>query len=323
MARERSGIAKVTGAVTEKVIETIDPDTILEQVDIDALIQRVDIDALIQRVDLNALLDRIDVDKLLGRIDIDKLLSGADIEGLVKRSGIPDVVAASTGRFAGSAIDLARRQLVVLDLLIGKVVDGIFGRHPRVWSHAPARYRHEEPRFSAEGRLEVTGRYAGPLSRLIAAILDVWLMIATATVFIAGMDYLLQTLFDHHLEVDATNPWWIALGVTSAFLFVFLCIEIAGRTPGKALVGLRVVAWDGSPVGVQSAFWRTVVLPFSVLLLGLGCLLAIVQKDRRALHDLVARTAEVYDWPPRKVDLPPNLSRSLVEAASKPAAEAG
>lgn len=309
MTRERTGIAKITGVVTEKVIETIDPDTILEQIDINALLQRVDI---------NALLDRIDVDDLLGRIDIDQLLGRADIEGLVKRSGIPDIVAASTGRFAGSAIDLARRQLVVIDLLIGKVVDGVLGRRPRVWAHAPARYRHEEPSFSPEGRLQVTGRYAGPVSRLLGVIIDVWLMIAAATIFLAGLDYLLSTLFDYNLNVSASNPWWIALGVVSAFSYVFLCVEIAGRTPGKALVGLRIVAWDGSPVGVQSAFWRTLMLPFSILLLGIGCLLIIVQKDRRALHDLIARTAVVYDWPPRQVDLPPGLSKSLVEAASKP-----
>ena len=39
--------------------------------------------------------------------------------------------------------------------------------------------------------------------------------------------------------------------------------------------------------------------PLSFLLFGLGFLLILVQRERRALHDLIAGTAVVYDWDAR------------------------
>ena len=38
------------------------------------------------------------------------------------------------------------------------------------------------------------------------------------------------------------------------------------------------------------------MMPLSFLLFGIGLLLILIRKDRRALHDLIADTAEVYYW---------------------------
>lgn len=156
-------LGRMTGAVTGRVVETVDPDVVLEHVDVDALVQRIDVEALLARVDLNALIDRVDLDALLDRVDVDRLIdridvdrivsrvdvngivSGVDLEGLVRRSGIPDLVAESTGAVAGSALDVARRQLVGLDVIIERVVDRLLRRTP-------------DPRFQAPPLLrDVTG----------------------------------------------------------------------------------------------------------------------------------------------------------------------
>lgn len=304
MSTERRGVVgRLTGSMTDKVLDAVDPDTVLDHIDVNALLERVDVDRLLERVDVDRLLDRVDVDRLLAR---------ADVEALVRRSGVPDIVAASTGRFAGSALDIARRQILVVDVLVGQIIDTILRRRQRPWSHAPALSRTESPRIAADGRLDVTGRYAGVLPRAIALGIDAWAMLTAGTLVLAGLDYLGRTLLDRAVTVDDGRPVWIIAFALIGFLFVFLCLEIAGRTPGKALVGLRVVAWDGSPLGARAAFRRTLFFPVSLALGGIGFLWAVLQRDRRALHDVVARTAVVHDWAPRQVALPVALSRTLV-----------
>ncbi|WP_183407859.1 RDD family protein [Nocardioides marmoriginsengisoli] len=303
---QQSVLGRLTGAVTGKVLDTIDPDTVLDHIDVNALLDRIDVDRL---------LDRVDVERLLARVDIDKLLATADVEALVRRSGVPDIVAASTGRFAGSALDLARRQVLVVDVVAGQVLDALLRRKRRIWSHAPPLLRTEEPRVGADGRLDVSGRYAGVVPRAIAVLVDAWAMLTAGTLVLAGIDYLGRTVLDRSITVDASAPGWVAAFVATGFLFVFLCLEVAGRTPGKALLGLRVVSWDGSPLRPGAALARTLMFPVSLGLGGLGCLLAVVQRDRRALHDLVARSAVVHDWTPRAAELPVALSTSLLGAS--------
>jgi uncharacterized RDD family membrane protein YckC len=298
----RRGLGRITGAVTNRVVEAIDPDVVLDHVDVNALLDRIDV---------NALLDRIDVERLVDRIDVDRLLARADVEALVRRSGIPEVVAESSGRFAGSALDAARRQLVVLDVLVARVLDRLLRRTRRGWADAPPGLRPREPRVSPAGRLDVSGRYAGPVTRFAALVADVWILTAGSTVVLAGVDYLSRKIFGGQIAVDSAGVLWAIAFAVVAFLYVFLGTEVAGRTPGKALVGLRVVRWDGEPVRAGAAFVRTVATVPGVVLLGLGPLVGVFQRDRRALHDLAAGTAVVHDWAPRPVELPPGLSRSV------------
>lgn len=65
-----------------------------------------------------------------------------------------------------------------------------------------------------------------------------------------------------------------------------------GRTPGKMLLGLRVVAADGAPAGPWRCVWRTVCYLASVVTWGLGFLLAAGPAGR-ALHDRLAGTRVV------------------------------
>lgn len=121
-------LGRVAGAVTERVVDTVDPDIVLEHVDLNALLSRVDLDAVLARVDIDALLARVDLNTLLADVDLDALLRNVDLEALVRRSGIPDIVAESTYSMAGSALDVARRQLVGLDVVVDRIVDRLMRR---------------------------------------------------------------------------------------------------------------------------------------------------------------------------------------------------
>jgi uncharacterized RDD family membrane protein YckC len=63
-----------------------------------------------------------------------------------------------------------------------------------------------------------------------------------------------------------------------------------------AVLGVRVVQADGAPLEWRHAVVRVLALPLSIVFFGLGMLLILLRRDRRALHDLIARTAVVYSW---------------------------
>lgn len=68
-----------------------------------------------------------------------------------------------------------------------------------------------------------------------------------------------------------------------------------GFTPGKRIVGIRIVRLDGNKVGFGTMLLRYVVGHMIVDAIALGGLVSAIMvgasKDKRSLHDLVAGTA--------------------------------
>lgn len=120
--------------------------------------------------------------------------------------------------------------------------------------------------------------------------------------------------------------WQIGLPVW-AFLYHWVSLTVAGRTPGKAVLGLRVVCRDGSPISAGRAFVRVLTFPLAFLLFGLGFIGILVDRERRGLYDFIAGTTVVYDWGDRPAELPSPLSgwlaRRDAEAGSDPSRPQG
>ncbi len=325
VANDRSPVNRVLGAIVGPAVGAVDPDALLERVDIETLIQRIDVDALISRVDLDALLLRIDVDALMaridvdalvrrvdldalmadvdvdalvGRIDLDAMIDRVDLPALVSRAGIDDIVSDAATGIARRTIDLLRRQLLGIDTVILRVVDRLLGR-PR-----------------PTGPQAVAGRPAGPLARLAAIAVD-WVLVGFLFTLTVRLSASLIELFTRQSvrPGDGNATGWGLAFVGWLFLYWWASLAVAGRTPGKALIGLRVVAKDGSPVGPGAAAVRTIVLPFSCIL-ALGLIPGVVGRSRRALHDLVSGTREAVDWGQRDAALPSPLARWLEQHAT-------
>lgn len=164
-------------------------------------------------------------------------------------------------------------------------------------------------------RLQVTGHYAGAVSRAASAIVDIWLIFALFTVGVAGINVLTQVLLGVSVVQQQSTPGWIIAFVTWAFLYIFVSLSVAGRTAGKGLVGLRVVTTEGTPLPVGRALGRTAVLPLSILLLPIVVIGVLLQREHRALHDLIAKTAVVYDWGTRTAEMPGPLSAFIARQA--------
>ena len=70
-----------------------------------------------------------------------------------------------------------------------------------------------------------------------------------------------------------------------------------------AVLGLHVVRADGATLDPWRGFLRALVFPLSFLFFGLGFLGILVQREHRALHDLIAGSAVIYSWDARAARL--------------------
>ena len=124
----RGGLSRLVGAVTPSVIDSVDIDAVIAEVDLDQLLERIDLDRLLARIDVNALIQRVDVNALLGDLELDPLLAKVDVNALAERAEIGRLVTESSQQVAGSALDLARRQMVGLDFVVTGLVNRLLRR---------------------------------------------------------------------------------------------------------------------------------------------------------------------------------------------------
>lgn len=285
----------VRGVDVDALIGRVDVDALVQRVDVDALIQRVDIDALMQRVDVDALMARVDVSALMTRVDLDALLAQVDIPLLVARAGIDQIVRDATTGLAARTLDLARRQVLGIDVVALGLVDRALRRSAAATPDRPV----------------APARPAGPLGRLLGFVID---SVLVSTLFGLGVS-LTSTLWELFFSTsfdpsrNEGSPWLAGFGVWW-FFYLWVSLSVAGRTVGKGIVGLRVVAVDGSPLGPGRAALRVLAFPFSFIL-GLGFVPAVLGRNRRALHDLVAGSQEIVDWGARDASLPAPLTEWL------------
>ncbi len=66
-----------------------------------------------------------------------------------------------------------------------------------------------------------------------------------------------------------------------------------GQTPGKMLLGIRIVRVDGKRIGLGRAIIRYIVYPLSAILLLIGYLMIIWDSKKQSLHDKAAGTCVV------------------------------
>jgi uncharacterized RDD family membrane protein YckC len=130
--------------------------------------------------------------------------------------------------------------------------------------------------------------YAGAISRLLAYLVDALLLVAAATGTIATVALVAQVGGAPLEGLSRLLAATYALGLPTVFAAgCTLFWALAGRTPGMALLGLRVVTVDGRPLRWPAALLRAVVLAYFPI----GAAWLLVDRRRQALHDKLARTA--------------------------------
>lgn len=311
---------------TNDLVDALDVNVIAAGLDLDALVSRLDVneiagrldlDALIARLDVNEISARLDLDALMARIDVDEIAGRLDLEALVGRLDMAKLTAGAGQDVAVSGLDLVRRQIVRVDATVDGVVGRVLRRAPGARPDAPGRLADDvtDPLdVSADPdrvqRRDVSGHYAGPVTRILSVVADVAAVVTLNAGLVAVAAFVLGSILGVDPSPRATAMLSIA-SLSALFLAWFWpSVALFGRTPAMALLGIAVVSREGGVVGGGRALVRALVLPVSifvpVLFLGL-----VLGKERRTLHDRVAGTAVVYDWGAREAEQPVTIREQL------------
>ena len=136
------------------------------------------------------------------------------------------------------------------------------------------------------------GQHRAPFSLRCGALLIDYTLVASVVAF----STLLARLFSARSAADTTLTVGYLLAVVFAVLNFLVLPAFTGRTAGKWATGLRVERRDGEPLSFWRALLRHTVGYFvSFAPLGAGFLLAVLNREGRALHDLVADTVVVRE----------------------------
>ena len=156
-------------------------------------------------------------------------------------------------------------------------------------------------------------RHAGFWKRFAAVILDLLvfgipLRVVLLILVIFGPDPGEVTGFDLNytdaqgetVTITRISLYDLAQLVLLAIITVLLWVNWDGRTPGKKMLGIRIVSYpDYQPFSYRTATVRTLASLLGLLTLGLGYLaqavMISVREDKRGYHDLVAATCVIHD----------------------------
>ncbi len=140
------------------------------------------------------------------------------------------------------------------------------------------------------------GAPAGIITRVAANSVDALVVVLAVAGTYAGVVALTFVLDPRGFELPDPSFLVFVVGYL-ALLVVYLTAAwwVSGRTFGDHLMGIRVVTGTRSRLRLLQACARALVCAFFPI----GLVWCVVDRDRRALHDLLLRTSVVYDWLPR------------------------
>jgi uncharacterized RDD family membrane protein YckC len=158
-----------------------------------------------------------------------------------------------------------------------------------------------------------SGRRAGLVSRLLVAGVD--FLVVTAILFGLFLSFGIAKYLLGADSVDLPATGWMRTGIawpTVEFLYLSAAWSLTGRSFGKQLFGLRAINGDGARLGR----WRACARALWCTFFGIPSLLwAGVSSRNAAVHDIVLRTAVVYDWSHGgevQAPIPPEVSQAAV-----------
>jgi uncharacterized RDD family membrane protein YckC len=173
---------------------------------------------------------------------------------------------------------------------------------------------------------ELRGHYAGFVSRAIAFIIDLLVMLTIQSVYVflvrlifnfLGFSSIQETLEQRNQEqivrpIITLITWTIALlsSITFFGLYAAICWTLIDRTIGQAFIGLRVLRPNGESLSFWRAIKRAIGYLLAIIPLFLGFFWILVDDRRQGWHDKLADTVVVYDWNAR---LGPKVAKWLRE----------
>lgn len=146
------------------------------------------------------------------------------------------------------------------------------------------------------------GRYAGFVTRLVAFVVDRAIVSIIVLFTLLSIRYALSAFEINRIFGFQSIPPNVA-AIFAASILVILTVSydlgfwmLAGQTPGKYLMGLRIVLTDGEALHLGNAIRREIGYIISAILF-IGFLWILLDNRRQGFHDKLAGTFVVYSWP--------------------------
>ncbi len=155
-------------------------------------------------------------------------------------------------------------------------------------------------------------KYAGFFIRLLASFFDTLFLAVPLGILIylvSGGEWFDFETYRHNIQLAmAGNPqalqtqpktdmrWELLFEFSVLVVTVVFWEKWGGTTPGKRLVGIKIVdAETFKDITNKQAITRSLGYIVSTLPFGIGFLMVLFRKDKRALHDLIANTVVIHE----------------------------
>src|SRR3954468_22850395 len=134
---------------------------------------------------------------------------------------------------------------------------------------------------------------AGIVSRGLAFTIDATIVVLTTSIGALAAQAIIRVLVRGEARFELGTLWLITLpGIFGVYCVTFWAL--AGRTLGKAALGLRVVPMDGGVLKFRTAVLRALGYVVSAFFM-IGFAWIAVDRREQGFHDKIARTLVIYE----------------------------
>ena len=139
------------------------------------------------------------------------------------------------------------------------------------------------------------GEYAGFITRLIAWLIDRAIIVVVFWLIAFIGDFVVGSFsWERESYQIIMNVVVVIVDIIIYLLYYVGGWMVTGQTPGKSIMGLRVIRTDGKRLKLRNALVRLVGYWISTLLFFMGYWWVLFDKSRQGWHDHLARTYVVY-----------------------------
>ena len=146
---------------------------------------------------------------------------------------------------------------------------------------------------SAGGAMGVR-RYAGFWIRFGAYIIDAIIVGIAANIVVIPITFAMIRINDNPMANLGLQGILVLFQIALACGYFGYFLSTKGATPGKLLLGLKVIRSDGSGLSFARGASRYLAQIVSSIILLIGFIIAAFDAEKRALHDHLCDTRVVY-----------------------------